>query len=113
MIEGLKLDVKAEELATRLDERIAAHTAKVEAYAAQLERLGDLGPDPSDDDVMSELRGRGSPRRSLERKHQEHRERVALLTFVRDHLVAGEVYRLDDQDLRFAELLPDRYGWSS
>jgi hypothetical protein len=40
-----------------------------------------------------------------------HAERLALLTFLRDHLVAGEVYRLDEEDLKFAELLPDRYGW--
>jgi hypothetical protein len=111
MIEGLKLDVRAEELVAKLDERVAMHRAKAEAYGAQLRRLGDIGPDPEDEDVVAELRGRGSPRHSLERKHHEHTERVALLTFLRDHLVGGEVYRLSDEDLRFAELLPDRYGW--
>jgi len=111
MVEGLKLDVRAEELVARLDERVSAHRAKVDAYAAQLRRLGDIGPDPDDDDGMAELRGRGSPRRSLEQKHQQHTERAALLTFLRDHLVAGEIYRLSEEDLRFAELLPDRYAW--
>ena len=82
MIEGLKLDVRAEELVARLDERAAAHQAKVDAYSAQLRRLGDLGPDPEDDDAVAELRGHGSPRHSLERKHQQHSERVVLLTFL-------------------------------
>ena len=85
--------------------------AKVDAYAAQIRRLGDIGPDPEDNDVVAELRGGGSPRHSLERKHHQHKERAALLTFLRDHLVAGEVYRLDQEDLRFAELLPDWYAW--
>ena len=61
--------------------------------------------------MVAELRGRGSPRHGLERKHQEHPARVALLTFLRDHLVAGEMYRLGEEDLRFGELLPDRFGW--
>lgn len=111
MIEGLKLDVRAEELVARLDERVAVHQAKADAYSAQLRRLGAIGPDPEDDDVMADLRGNGSPRHSLERKHQQHSERIALLTFLRDHLVPGEVYRLSQEDLRFAEFLPDRYGW--
>ena len=111
MVEGLKLDVRAEELIARLDERVSAHRAKADAYGAQLRRLGEIGPDPEDDNVVAELRGRGSPRRSLEQKHQLHTQRAALLTFMRDHLVAGEIYRLSEEDLRFAELLPDRCGW--
>jgi hypothetical protein len=111
VIDGLKLDVKSEELVARLDERIAVHRAKVEAYGAQLRKLGDIGPDPDDDDVVAELRGGGSPRHGLERKHQRHIERVEWLTFVRDHLVSGEVYRMSEEDLRFAELLPDRCRW--
>ena len=112
MIQGLKLDVPAEELIARLDERVAMHRTKVEAFDAQLRRLGEIGPDPDDDDVLAELRGRGSPRHGLEQKHQQHLERAELLTFLRNHLVAGEVYRLSEEDLRFAELLPtNRYGW--
>ncbi len=61
---------------------------------------------------MAELRGRGSPRRGLEQQHQQHLERAELLTFLRNHLVSGEVYRLSEEDLRFAELLPtNRYTW--
>ena len=111
MIHGLKLDVPAEELVTRLDERIARHRAKVDAYQAQLHRLGEIGPDPEDDDPVAELRGRGSPRSGLERKRQEHLERVELLTFLRQHLVTAETYRLSEEDLRFAELLPHGRYW--
>ena len=59
MIEGLKLDVRAEELVAALNERVATHRAKVDAYSAQLRRLGDIGPDPEDDDVVAELRDEG------------------------------------------------------
>ena len=111
MIEGLKLDVRTEELKTRIGARIAEHQAKVDGYARQLQRLVDIGPDPEDDSVLSEFRGGGSPRSAVERKHQQHSERVALLTFLRDHLVEGEIYRLSQEDLRFAEFLPDRFGW--
>ena len=103
------IDADSQQLCKRVT--IAIHRAKVDAYGAQLRRLGDIGPDPEDEDVVAELRGGASARHSLERKHQQHTERVALLSFIRDHLVAGEVYRLREEDLRFAELLPDRYGW--
>lgn len=33
-------------------------------------------------------------------------QRIASLTLIRDHIVPGEVYLLDQKDLQFAELLP-------
>jgi hypothetical protein len=110
MIEGLKLDIRADELMQRLDSRIAHHRAKADAYDSQLLKLGEIEPSLEDDDVMGALRGRESPRASLERKRHEHLERVEVLTFLREHIVNTEVYRLDEQDLRMAELLPDRFN---
>ena len=40
-------------------------------------------------------------------REESRRARVAALTLIRDHLVAGEVYRLGEYDLRFADLLPE------
>jgi hypothetical protein len=42
---------------------------------------------------------------ALDRRRLYHHERAALLTFLRDHLVAGEVYRLSPDELRLAELI--------
>ncbi len=113
MIEGLKLDVRAEELVRRLEERIAYHRSKAEAYGAQIEKLGEIPSigEEEEDDVVALTRGRESPRISLERKVKEHVDRAAILTFLRDHIVPGEVYRLSEQDLRMAEILPGRYPW--
>ena len=112
MIEGLKLDVKAEELIQRPEERIAHHRSKAESYGLQLEKLGEIQPIvEEEEDVLSLTRGRESPRITLERKVKEHSDRAAILKFLRDHVVPGEVYRLSEHDLRLAEILPDRYAW--
>lgn len=111
MIEGLKLDIKAEELIQRLEERIAHHRSKAESYGLQLEKLGEIQPIEEEEDILSLSRGRESPRITLERKLKEHMDRAAILKFLRDHVVQGEVYRLSEHDLRLAEILPDRYTW--
>ncbi len=113
MIEGLKLDVKAEELVRSLAERIRYHRSKAESYSAQIDKLGEVASigEEEEEDVIAFTRGHESPRTSLERKVKEHVERAAILTFLRDHLVPGEVYRLSEQDLRMAEILPGRHAW--
>jgi len=112
MIEGLKLDIGAEELVQRLQERITYHRSKAESYGAQLEKLGEIQtPGEDEEDIVSLTRGRESPRLTIERKVKEHLDRAAILTFLRDHIVPGEVYRLNEHDLRMAEILPDRYPW--
>jgi hypothetical protein len=45
----------------------------------------------------------------LRRRAQRERERAEALTFMRNHVVRGETYRLTADDLRTLELLPDRY----
>ncbi len=113
MIESLKLDVKAEELVQRLEDRIAYHRTKAESYGTHIAKLGEIPTigEEEEDDVVSLTRGHESPRISLERKVSEHADRAAILTFLRDHIVPGEVYRLSEQDLRMAEILPSRYPW--
>lgn len=48
------------------------------------------------------------PRATLERKLREHQERAQFLTFLRDHISAAEVYRLDAMDLRMVDILPEK-----
>jgi hypothetical protein len=112
MIEGLKLDVKADELVRLLNERIAHHQNRANTYEAQLRKLSAIQDDSDNDeeDVVAELRGRGSALHGVERKLRDHSDRAGVLTFVRDHIVRDEVYRLTEEDLRTIEVLPDRYG---
>jgi len=112
VIEGLKLDVRADELVERLGERIAHHRERAAAYEAQLARLGEVVPEVGEDDpVLDGFRAPERPQVSLERKRGEHAGRAEVLAFIRDHIVRGEVYRLDEEDLRGAEILPRRLLW--
>ena len=110
MIEGLKLDVSAEELAQRLSRLSAWHESRASGCDDRLRRLGEINAELQNlDSCLDRLGWAGGCARlsaALERKRTHHRERASVLEFLRDHLVKGEVYRLDVQDLRFAGLLP-------
>ncbi len=110
MIEGLRLDVSAEELVHRLSELIAWHESRAGGCDDRLQRLGEIKNGIQNIDAyLDDLGWDGGFDRlaqALARKLMHHRERASVLEFVRDHLVKGEVYRLDLQDLRFAGLLP-------
>lgn len=95
MIDGLRIRMPSEELATRLDERIRWHRQCVGHYAAQLRRADSRLQDP----VM--------PDQVLEHEMREHRQQAAMLTLIREHLIPGEIYCLDEADLQFADLVPD------
>jgi hypothetical protein len=84
--------------------RIAEHRARAEAdelSAKQLEGL-DRAEDAGDDEIG--LYG-GSPATRLRRRAQRARERRDALTFMRNHLVRGETYRLTTDDLQVIEVL--------
>jgi hypothetical protein len=109
MIEGLKLDVSGQELVERLARLIAWHESRVSGCNDRLQRLGEIEKAIQDIDRHLDAigwdSGYGGLIEALERKRTEHRERASLLEFLRDHLVAGEVYRLDVRDLQRAGLL--------
>jgi hypothetical protein len=94
VIDGLKVTMSGEELQGKLDERIESHARQAAHWAKQLE------VSPADDAVQMPAR---LVKNEIERAH----ERVETLTFLRDHILAEETYRLGEYDLRFADLLPD------
>jgi hypothetical protein len=110
VIEGLKLDVPAEELAQRLSGLIAWHESRASGCDGRLQRLGEIKNEVQNiDGHLDDLGWDGGYDRlsdALGRKRTHHRERAFVLEFLRDHLVAGEVYRLDAEDLRLAGLIP-------
>ena len=110
MIQGLRLDVPAEELMERLEGRIAHHRSRAASYEAQLGKLAKVETDADDEDDPIRALRHGSPRDGLERKLREHRDRAAFLTFLREHVVPKETYRLDESDLRTLEIVPGHAG---
>jgi hypothetical protein len=106
LIDGLKFDVSAEELSRRLGEAIASHESRITGCERRLRRLEDIQRRTDLDPVeLGSNGGYPSLRAALERRRTYHRERAAALTFLRDHLVAGEVYRLNPDELRLAEII--------
>ena len=46
-----------------------------------------------------------------ENEAELHEWRAEVIDFLREHLETGEIYRLAESDLVFAELLPAKPGW--
>jgi hypothetical protein len=111
MIEGLRIEMTFDELFARLTERIAHHQDGVAAFEERLlqEAHGD-GADGLNPEALFQPRG-CTPRQMLEVQRDEHREQVRFLELLREHLVRGEVYRLDEEDLRVADLTPETRCW--
>jgi len=96
MIEGIKIELDANELRQIVTARAAHHQKRATWYAEQIAALCAGG--------VSE-HGSVNPVSSLRNREAEHRQRAALLRFVADHVIAGEVYRLSQQELSRFELV--------
>lgn len=105
MIDGFKIDVAAEELVAHLERRVAYHRARTGECESRLRRLQALEPAASDDDDDYDFCA-SSRVHGVERRMARHRNREVFLMFARTHLVATEVYRLSEGDLRLLEWLP-------
>lgn len=108
MIDGIRIDVTAEELVRHLDERIRHHhdrAAECDRKATRVGNLESLSSAEDDDDEPMMACWPGFVH-ELERRAARHRNREALLVFLRNHVVAQEIYRLSERDLKSVELLP-------
>jgi hypothetical protein len=94
MIDGLKVTMSGEELKGKLDERIQSHARQAAHWARQLKT-------PRSDE------GVPMPAHIVENEIERAHDQVETLTFIRDHIIGEETYRLGEYDLRFADLLPD------
>jgi hypothetical protein len=100
MIDGLKLTMTGQELRKRLDERIKDHERRAAFYKAEAKRE----PDPDDENDF------GLPEHMCEFEQEFHGWRAKALAYIREHVEGGEVYRLDQADLAFGEILPEKPG---
>ncbi len=105
MIEGLRLDVTADEIVKLIDRRITEHTENAETDEADAKKFDVTARTDEDDEYADEM----SVGARLRRRAQRERERADALGFMRSHVVRGETYRLTNDDLRTLEILPTRY----
>lgn len=97
MIDGLKLTMTGEELRKRLDERVKDHERRAAWYKREAKR----DPDPNDEEDF------GLPEHTCEFEEEFHDWRAKALAYIREYVDGGEVYRLDERDVAFGELLPE------
>lgn len=97
MIEGIKIELDSHELRQTLERRAAHHKERAAWYGEQVATLcaGGAQTEHRSMDPVSSLRQRG----------KEHTQTAALLTFVAQHVIPGEVYRLTQADLSRFELV--------
>ena len=100
MIDGLRLDISADELVKLLEERINEHSENAETDEENARRL-DATRRANDADEWDE----DDQGMRLRHRAQMERDRANALTFMRNHVVRGETYRLTDQDLRTLEIV--------
>jgi hypothetical protein len=101
MIEGLRLTITGSELRGLLDDRIRRRELRVAWYEKELKRTLE---DQTEEEPLL-------PEHMLENERDDNAERVDVLTLIRDHVVAEEVYLLSETDLQFGDLLPDNVRW--
>ena len=96
MIEGLFIELASSELKQHLAERAKYHKDRSKWYAEQIATLraglqaSNISNNPID---------------SLERSAKRHKERFAYFTFMAEHLIPDETYRLSENDLNRIELV--------
>lgn len=94
MIDGLKIDVTAEELEGHLRERSEYHAGRSVAYKSQAVGVQEIQEEDGGPASYS-----NSPSRSLSESAENHRKKSAYYLFLADHIVRGETYRLTERDL--------------
>ena len=110
MIDGLRIDLTADELIQHLDERIRHHhdrAADCESRVKQAEALVSASEDDEEDGNVACWPGFTH---DLQRRAARHKHRETLLVFFRNHVIGHEIYRLSEADLRSLELLPIEEG---
>jgi hypothetical protein len=99
VIEGLKLTMTGVQLRSNLERRIEWHRNEIDRISKQLKTPNrDIGDCPYPDHLLEGEIGRAE-------------RQIDVLAFILDYIVADEVYRLGEFDLRFADLLPDDDSW--
>jgi hypothetical protein len=104
----------SDELIQHLEIRIQHHrraATECETKRIRFEAVGTLPEeDEGDMPLLAAWPGYGL---ELERRVEGHKRKETTLTFLRDHVIAREIYRLGEVDLRLLELWPRRVSVDS
>ena len=95
MIEGLQIDISSEELKVHLAERAKYHRERAEWYNAQATSLRD---------GLRITHVTNDPVISLEDSTKRHQDNSAYFSFMAEHIIEDEIYRLPQDDLGRIEL---------
>ena len=107
MIDGFRIDVTSQELEGLLDSRIRQHQDLADDCERRRCRLEGRPLDPASDDTDEQLAAAWAAfPEELARRAQRHRDRAEALSFVREHVITGEVYRLGRGDLCLLKIWP-------
>jgi hypothetical protein len=99
VIDGLKLTMTGVQLRSNLEARIGWHQSELRRMSKLLKTAHrDREECPYPDNV-------------LEGEISRAERQIEVLSFIRDYIVADEIYRLGEFDLRFADLLPEDETW--
>ena len=101
MIEGIRIDISSSELKEHLEERAEFHRKKSEWYSTQVTSLreGGVTPAPMSNDPVASLANSASG----------HKEKAAYFSFLAQHLIPDELYRLTEDDMGNIELASRYY----
>ena len=114
MIDGFRIEMTSDELIQHLETRIQHHrraATECERKRIRFEAVGNL--DEEDDSEMPLLAAWPGYRIEIERRVDGHKRKETTLTFLRDHVIAREIYRLGEDDLRLLELWPRRASFDT
>ena len=109
VIDGFRIEMTADELIRHLDARIAHHRAAASECEMKRIRFEAVGSLPEDEESEVPFFGAWPGYSAeLERRLEGHKRKETTLTFLRNHVIVHEIYRLGEHDLRLLELWPHR-----
>lgn len=100
-IKGITVQLTTGQLRAILTEKAASHRKKADSYKDEISRLEDIGMDRTGHSM--------DPLRDIEQRSKSHAEKAEYFEFVAEHLVGGEIYMLDNNDLRTLEIAAPHY----
>ena len=101
IIEGLRLTMPGDEIRRMLEERITVHRRRAARWKREQARTK---ADETEDSPLL-------PDHMCKNEEEEEEWLIDVLAFIRDHIDEGATYRLNEADLAFGELLPEKPEW--
>ena len=109
MINGLNFDIDTKELEEILNTKIQQFSAKASLYQEQAEQQEELTRRQASIDDSDLPKFSNDQSTNLRSKANEQLQKVKEFTFLRDHLIKNETYRLTRDDLNYLGIVHRRF----